>query len=67
MRHAEREYQEKVSKDHENASLELEVRRNKLISREKDLQKRQEDNHNERTKLYFEKKQVMYFGSLNLS
>ncbi|RHN76090.1 putative XS domain-containing protein [Medicago truncatula] len=55
MRQVEREYQEKVSKDHEKARLELEARRNELISREKDLQKREVDNHNEKAKLYFEK------------
>jgi len=54
------------SKDHEKSRLELEARRNELMSREKDLQKRQADNHNERTKLYFEKKHVIYFGSFNL-
>lgn len=56
MRQVEREYQEKVSKDHEIARRELEARRNELKSREKDLQKRQADNLNERNKLYLEKK-----------
>ncbi|RHN60281.1 putative XS domain-containing protein [Medicago truncatula] len=56
MRQVEREYQEKISKDHEKARLELEAWKNELMSREKDLQKRQADNHNERNKLYLEKK-----------
>ncbi|CAI8592332.1 unnamed protein product [Vicia faba] len=56
MRNAERSYLESVSNDHEKAMLELEARRNELVSREKNLQKRQEDNHNERNKLYLEKK-----------
>ncbi|CAJ2660908.1 unnamed protein product [Trifolium pratense] len=56
MRQDERDYLENVSKDHEKARLELEARRNVLMSREKDLQKRQADNHNEREKLYLEKK-----------
>jgi hypothetical protein len=55
-----------LSKDHEKARLELEARRNELISREKDLQKRQAYNHNEREKLYLEKKRVIYFAALNL-
>ncbi|KEH39446.1 XH/XS domain protein [Medicago truncatula] len=63
MRQVEREYQEKVSKDHEKARLELEARRNELISREKDLQKREVDNHNEKAKLYFEKQHVIFKDS----
>ncbi|CAK8536089.1 unnamed protein product [Lathyrus sativus] len=56
MRNTERSYLENVSKDHEKAMLELEARRNELMSREKNLQKRQADNHNERDRLYLEKK-----------
>ncbi|CAJ2660868.1 factor of DNA methylation 4-like [Trifolium pratense] len=56
IRQVERDYLESLSKDHEKARLELEARRNELMSREKDLQKRQADNHNEREKLYLEKK-----------
>ncbi|KAI5421393.1 hypothetical protein KIW84_044996 [Lathyrus oleraceus] len=56
MRNAERNYVENVTKDHEKAMLELEARRNELMSREKNLQKRQADNHNERDRLYHEKK-----------
>ncbi|XP_058748346.1 factor of DNA methylation 4-like [Vicia villosa] len=56
IRNAERSYLENVSNDHEKAMLELEARRNELVSREKNLQKRQEDNHSERHKLYLEKK-----------
>jgi hypothetical protein len=52
--------------DHEKARLRLEARRNELMSREKELQKLQADNHNERTKLILEKEKVIYFGSLNL-
>ena len=63
MRQVKRDYLENMSKDHEKAMLELEARRNELMSREMDLQKRQVDNHNERNKLYLEKKQVIYFGS----
>ncbi|CAI8611722.1 unnamed protein product [Vicia faba] len=56
MRNVERSYMENVSKDHEKAMLELEARRKELSSREENLQKRQADNHNERNKLYLEKK-----------
>jgi len=63
MRQVERDYLENMSKDHEKAMLELKARRNELMSREMDLQKRQVDNHSERNKLYLEKKQVIYFGS----
>ncbi|KAI5413461.1 hypothetical protein KIW84_057874, partial [Lathyrus oleraceus] len=56
MRNAERSYLENVSKDHEKAMLELEARRKELSSLEENLQKRQADNHNERNKLYLEKK-----------
>ncbi|WJX69592.1 hypothetical protein P8452_53813 [Trifolium repens] len=56
IRQVERDYLESLSKDHEKSRLELEARRNELISREKDLQKRQAYNHNEREKLYLEKK-----------
>ncbi|XP_058777000.1 factor of DNA methylation 4-like [Vicia villosa] len=56
MRNVERNYMEKVSKDHEKAMLELEARRKELSSREENLQKRQADNHSERNKLYLEKK-----------
>jgi len=64
MRQVEREYQEKISEDHEKARLELEAWKNELMSREKDLQKRQADNHNERNKLYLEKKHVIINNSL---
>ncbi|PNX73502.1 cingulin-like protein 1-like, partial [Trifolium pratense] len=56
MRQVERDYLENVSKDHEKARLELEARRNELMSREKDLQRRQANNHTERNKIYLEKK-----------
>ncbi|XP_050883996.1 factor of DNA methylation 4 [Lathyrus oleraceus] len=56
MRNAERSYLENMSKDHEKAMLELEARRKELSSLEENLQKRQADNHNERNKLYLEKK-----------
>ncbi|KAL5082521.1 hypothetical protein RYX36_010942 [Vicia faba] len=56
MRNVERSYMENVSKDHERAMLELEARRKELLSREENLQKRQAHNHNERNKLYLEKK-----------
>jgi chemotaxis response regulator CheB len=56
MQQVERDYLEK-------AMMELEARRNELMSREMDMLKRQVDNHNERNKLYHEKKQVIYFGS----
>lgn len=65
MRNAERSYLENVSKDHEKAMLELEARRKELSSLEENLQKRQADNHNERNKLYLEKKNV-FFLSFNL-
>ncbi|WJX74433.1 hypothetical protein P8452_58087 [Trifolium repens] len=51
----ERNYLESLFKDHEKARLRLEARRNELMSREKELQKLQADNHNERTKLILEK------------
>lgn len=66
MQQIERDYMESISKDHEKARLQLEAKRNELMSREKDLQKRQAHNHNERNKLYLEKKNVIYFGCLNL-
>ncbi|XP_058748391.1 factor of DNA methylation 4-like [Vicia villosa] len=56
MRNAERDYLENLYKDHEKAMLELGARSKELMSREKILQKRQADNHNERNKLYLEKK-----------
>lgn len=56
MQQVERDYMESISKDHEKARLQLEAKRNELMSREKDLQKRQAHNHNERNKLYLEKK-----------
>ncbi|CAK8536085.1 unnamed protein product [Lathyrus sativus] len=56
MQNAERSYLESVSKDHEKTMLELEARRKELSSLEENLQKRQADNHNERNKLYLEKK-----------
>ncbi|PNY00788.1 XH/XS domain protein [Trifolium pratense] len=57
MWQVEREYLVNVAKDHEKARLELEARRNELMSHEKDPQKRQADNHNEIDKLFLEKKQ----------
>ncbi|PNY14622.1 cingulin-like protein 1-like [Trifolium pratense] len=58
IRQDERNYLENLFKDHEKARLRLEARRNELMSREKDLQKRKADNHNERTKLYHDKKKL---------
>ncbi|KAK2424965.1 protein INVOLVED IN DE NOVO [Trifolium repens] len=55
IRKDERNYLESLFMDHEKARLRLEARRNELMSREKDLQKLQADNHNERTKLILEK------------
>ncbi|XP_045805551.1 factor of DNA methylation 4-like [Trifolium pratense] len=57
MWQVEREYLVNVAKDHEKARLELEARRNELMSHEKDLQKHQADNQNEIDKLFLEKKQ----------
>ncbi|RHN76088.1 hypothetical protein MtrunA17_Chr2g0328231 [Medicago truncatula] len=54
VQQVERDYLESMSKDYEKAILQLEARRNELMSREKDLQKGQEDNYIERNKQYFQ-------------
>ncbi|KAK4491390.1 hypothetical protein RD792_002133 [Penstemon davidsonii] len=48
---------EKISKDHERITLELEVERDMLKKCEKELEKREAHNEKERATLYFEQKQ----------
>jgi hypothetical protein len=66
MQQVERDYLESMSKNYEKAMLQLEARRNQLMSREKDLQKGQEDNYIERNKQYFQTSHVISFSSLDL-
>lgn len=46
--------------DHEKARMRLEAEKKELENREKDLQKREARDDNERRKLYFMKKNVMF-------